>query len=403
MRFATFIIAFYFLFAQTQAYAINLNKGNIVNATMRNGGSLLVKTGKGALVLAGGGGVGYAIRTAIDLCKNNKKFCSELIGESIEELLEDEQTLCIYAYEYKGGYYSVSEYLEKFSEEFDVTANTRYRLKPHADVHDRLVQFGQKAVNDYEQLDNNDYNDWHFVTSVNIFYEIHIFNNGQKGNVLTHQSTSSSLYVKCSEEPTESEKIDALVQRLTDKQLTTIVNNYYNNGNGIDVDEFCKRDDVICKDQGEGDEGDDYPRWEKINGRRCLVNKDREIIRCEDEPSKADNDNNKGEKLFCDTTDFTKKVCDFIDWMQDDDTRHDDTKVQVQDLAKDKAIDKDRINFSASCPADTTFTMSFAGATVNPTISYKNFCEAMIKLKPFIIGLSSISGVLIIAGGRRGI
>ena len=201
----------------------------------------------------------------------------------------------------------------------------------------------------------------------------------------------------------EDELVEKIANRLTDKQLTTIVNNYYNNGNGIDVDEFCKRDDVICKDQGEGDEGDDYPRWEKINGRRCLVNKDREIIRCEDEPSKADNDNNKGEKLFCDTTDFTKKVCDFIDWMQDDDTRHDDTKVQVQDLAKDKAIDKDRINFSASCPADTTFTMSFAGATVNPTISYKNFCEAMIKLKPFIIGLSSISGVLIIAGGRRGI
>lgn len=367
MRFATLLITFYFLFAQTQAYAIDLNKGNVLSASAKNGGSLLVKGGK---VIKGFGVMGV-IQQAVRFCWQNKKTCGALIGigaEALDDLLEDNNACPTGSY---AKYYAFRDHVNGpnyVSEHYDSASDAcNIRVSRLGGINPKLTE----AI-DYSGGFKCTYQKDNEEISYLIRHECSVLN--------------------------EDELAEKIANRLTDQQLTTIINNYYNNGNGIDVDEFCQRKDVICKNQGEGEEGDDYPRWETINGRRCLVNKDKTIIRCDDEPISDNND-----KHFCDTTDLTKKVCNFIDWMQETDTRSDDTNVQLQDLAKDKTINKDRVNFSASCPSDVKFTMSFAGATVTPTISYKNFCQAMIKLKPFIIGLSGISGVLIIAGGRRGI
>lgn len=370
MRFSTLLITFYFLFAQTQAYAIDLNKGNVLSASVKNGGSLLVK-GKGlGRTLIKGGVAGFIIQQAVNLCLNNIESCSNLLEIDLDELLHNNDNVCS-----SGSYPMYHAYR-------DIIWDT-YRSDYY---HSPLAVCEGETKNKWGGINPK------LSGELGSFECSYVDKDGH--------IRGFSIGFDC-KKLSEDELAEKIVNRLTDDQLTIIINNYYNNGNGIDTEELCKQKDVVCKNQE--DDTDDYPRWETINGRRCLVNKDKKIIRCEDEPIKDNNDKGNDDKHFCDTTDLTKKVCNFIDWMQETDTRSDDTNVQLQDLAKDKTINKDRVNFSASCPSDIKFTMSFAGATVTPTISYKNFCQAMIKLKPFIIGLSGISGVLIIAGGRRGI
>lgn len=100
---------------------------------------------------------------------------------------------------------------------------------------------------------------------------------------------------------------------------------------------------------------------------------------------------------LCTTSEFTRKVCDWIDWTQKDYGSDNDTKIQVTDLTKQlPPIDTNRIKFNGQCPPAETQNIRLMGASVNIKIKYDHYCEFMIKFKPFAIGLASISAVLII-------
>lgn len=100
---------------------------------------------------------------------------------------------------------------------------------------------------------------------------------------------------------------------------------------------------------------------------------------------------------LCTTSEFTRKVCDWIDWTQKDYGSDNDTKIQVTDLTKQlPQIDTNRIKFNGQCPPAETQNIRLMGASVNIKIKYDHYCEFMIKFKPFAIGLASISAVLII-------
>lgn len=107
------------------------------------------------------------------------------------------------------------------------------------------------------------------------------------------------------------------------------------------------------------------------------------------------------EPLFCDSSEFTKKVCDWIDWTQTEHDEPDAGKVDIKDKSEDLSIDNDRIDFSNQCPAPTPIVTSVGGFPVSTELNYQPLCDFFTMLNPFVIGMGGISSALIIAGGAR--
>ena len=114
-------------------------------------------------------------------------------------------------------------------------------------------------------------------------------------------------------------------------------------------------------------------------------------------------DSDGDEPLFCDSYKFTKKVCDWIDWTQEehDEPEPDSGKVDIIDKSEDLSIDNDRIDFSNQCPAPTPINTSVGGFPVSTELNYQPLCDFFTMLNPFVIGMGGISSALIIAGGAR--
>lgn len=108
-----------------------------------------------------------------------------------------------------------------------------------------------------------------------------------------------------------------------------------------------------------------------------------------------------GEPLFCDSSEFTKKVCDWIDWTQTEHDEPDAGKVDIKDKSEDLSIDNDRIDFSNQCPAPTPINTSVGGFPVSTELNYQPLCDFFTMLNPFVVGMGGISSALIIAGGAR--
>lgn len=109
--------------------------------------------------------------------------------------------------------------------------------------------------------------------------------------------------------------------------------------------------------------------------------------------------------LFCNQSDFTRKICDWIDWTQEkpDDLKPDAGKVDVIDKSKDLTINENRIDFSNQCPPPTPINLTVMGFGYTEELSYQPMCDFFAMLNPFIVGMGGISSALIIAGGvRRG-
>lgn len=114
-------------------------------------------------------------------------------------------------------------------------------------------------------------------------------------------------------------------------------------------------------------------------------------------------DSDGDEPLFCDSSEFTKKVCDWIDWTQTehDEPEPDSGKVDIKDKSEDLSIDNDRIDFSNQCPAPTPINISVGGFPVSTELNYQPLCDFFTMLNPFVVGMGGISSALIIAGGAR--
>ena len=112
-------------------------------------------------------------------------------------------------------------------------------------------------------------------------------------------------------------------------------------------------------------------------------------------------DSDSDEPLFCDSSEFTKKVCDWIDWTQKPHDKPDSGNVDIIDKSEGLNIDQNRIDFTNQCPAPTPINISVGGFPVSTELNYQPLCDFFIMLNPFVIGMGGISSALIIAGGAR--
>ena len=114
-------------------------------------------------------------------------------------------------------------------------------------------------------------------------------------------------------------------------------------------------------------------------------------------------DSEGDEPLFCDSSEFTKKVCDWIDWTQTehDEPESDSGNVDIIDKSEGLNIDQNRIDFTNQCPAPTPINTSVGGFPVSTELNYQPLCDFFTMLNPFVIGMGGISSALIIAGGAR--
>lgn len=112
-------------------------------------------------------------------------------------------------------------------------------------------------------------------------------------------------------------------------------------------------------------------------------------------------DSDSDEPLFCDSSEFTKKVCDWVDWTQEEHDEPDAGKVDITDNSKDLNIDQNRIDFINQCPAPTPINTSVGGFPISTELNYQPLCDFFTMLNPFVIGMGGISSALIIAGGAR--
>lgn len=114
---------------------------------------------------------------------------------------------------------------------------------------------------------------------------------------------------------------------------------------------------------------------------------------------KLDKVNENLEKMQkCNETEFNKKVCDFVDWFQDEPTLTDEPKPPVKDI---DAESSNKIDMSGSCPAPYEINFSVFGHSQNNSISYQPLCDALEMLKPIFVGAGALSSMFILMGYSR--
>lgn len=114
---------------------------------------------------------------------------------------------------------------------------------------------------------------------------------------------------------------------------------------------------------------------------------------------KLDKVNENLEKMQkCNETEFNKKVCDFIDWFQDEPTLTDEPKPTIKDI---DAESSNKIDMSGSCPAPYQINFSVFGYSQDNSISYQPLCDALEMLKPIFVGAGALSSMFILMGYSR--
>ncbi len=105
---------------------------------------------------------------------------------------------------------------------------------------------------------------------------------------------------------------------------------------------------------------------------------------------------------------WAKVVCDFIDYAKQAPDAPQSGKVTI--TQKDVGdypelsgidIDKNRLNWSAACPAPYTFDAGVLGQHMTFSFSYDPFCQALAKIRPVVIAMSYLSGAYIVVGAGR--
>lgn len=109
-------------------------------------------------------------------------------------------------------------------------------------------------------------------------------------------------------------------------------------------------------------------------------------------------DSDSDEPLFCDSSEFTKKVCDWIDWTQEEPEEVTPEQIDIKDV---EAENSNKINMLGECPAPYELNFSVLGYEQNHSISYEPLCGALVLLKPIFVGSGALSGMFILMGYSR--
>jgi len=228
------------------------------------------------------------------------------------------------------------------------------------------------------------------------------------------------------------DELTALAKKIAEKMDDDDIKNYYNTkyddiiinnnhyyGDEINretnIDKYCESNacNEISKEI-EQDIKDKKYDIDDVNEKNCTMEENTgKYIACnmtinnEEEntqtPPKDDTDTPKKEDddpLSCDSSKFHKKICEWMDWTQDDLEVPDEDKPKIKDLSDDLQIDKNRVNFGRACPVGDNLALSLHGISISHQISYQGLCDAFTTMRPFIIGIGGIISVMII-GGRR--
>lgn len=430
MRKFVFLFSFIFLFVQSvQNASAFAPLVGVAGATLRGGGVVLTKGATGAKILKGVNTVFQA--GVITWCLKNQKKCLDLGGDVAEDIInagDDDKTSCIVRF--GGDKLTMSAFISSVSKTED---RGSYTIKYYS------ISSTTSELKRYQgyALDQASGNDWSFINGQ---YPLGFTTTDKvSGDTSDGQDTYYvSVWYKCgaSDNDKSEDLFDAIKDKVSDDEAKEIINNYYNETeNTFNIEKYCATSNAcldIDNDFSKELNTKDYD-YTKISKENCELENDK-IVSCEkakktklDDDDDSDNinrddkkdkdddsndinnsdntnkkdDDSDNQKIKCNSSEFHKKVCDFIDWYQDDDLNaDDDTKVKVKDLSDDLKIDDDRIKFGYSCPVPDSFSFSLFSKTFTYSISYNGLCDSFLKLRPFIIALSYIIGGMIVLGRK---
>lgn len=385
MRLFVFVLSIALIVSTTYAHAIVWLPA-VSGAVIRTAAGHYMKVASkkalaGSLFVAGG----YGTNFAVNYCKKNKQKCKDWVGDVAETFFDDDTD--------------------------DTNGNSNHYICNISGTDRHFVDL--QAVNEFHCSLNKQQ-----TRGIKIYS--HQFHNNKEFVQFYSYCNNTHTVLSChrsKDKELTKEQVQKIIERIKDDDPDYIINNY---GDTINIEQYCS---AHACDELTAEFGDEVMKnkskydIDKINKANCEVENNKikscknakkdkdeqETEQTDEQQTEGQGDKGDQDPIECDASAFHKKVCDFIDWYQDDTDLDDDTKVKVTDLSDELQLDKNRIKFTAQCPADKTFKMAYAGVEVSPTISYKSLCDGFIMLKPFIIGLSGIAAALIVTvGGRRG-
>lgn len=446
MRFAVFVFSLVLVVMPAYVHAIVFVPA-VTGALVRTAGGAVVKVANKKTLA--GVAVSLGVPVAIDYCKKNKQKCKDWVGDVAETFFDDDNTDdgCHTYLIYQGARTStkstnlsavvqaeVDNAMQRSKKDYG-GLNLSYvsHEQDFSDIQEQSDRAVQRHLSQYRKTKSSG------AVSVNSKQNLidtsYVSSDGKTRHVKLSYSVSLTTYIACNDADNDR-KLDELglpsrhqkqeekkqaaqkiIERIKDNDPDYIINNY---GDQINIGQYCS---AHACDELTAEFGDEVMKnkskydIDKINKANCEVENNKikscknakkdkdeqETEQTDEQQTEGQGDKGDQDPIECDASAFHKKVCDFIDWYQDDTDLDDDTKVKVTDLSDGLQLDKNRIKFTAQCPADKTFKMAYAGVEVSPSISYRSLCDAFIMMKPFIIGLSGIAAALIVTvGGRRG-
>lgn len=157
-------------------------------------------------------------------------------------------------------------------------------------------------------------------------------------------------------------------------------------------------DDINDENCDKNEKGE-YDKCGKDRDKKDGEDDDEEKKEDEDEEDKDKKKDDEDELIDCKASEFHKKVCDWIDWTQEEHEPKTNTKVDVDEPELPK-IDDDKIKFRHQCPEPKQININVVGYDYEAELNYEPLCEFFSELKPFVVGMGWFGGAFIIAGRR---
>lgn len=441
MRILVYLLSLLMVFAPTySAYASGITKGQIIQ--MGKKGAALVRTGAGVAVKVGKVSRALTPVGSIVWCVSNKK-CKDKIDDAYEiacdisgvctvERKENDipDEYCMLYSSQGSGYrydlnevaqFGMSKLQQKYpTKELVLSARSLSAMQKYTQqIFDKkelvsnqyyIVQVMEKNGNLYQDSSNDLY----------IYYTIQKNDTCDPGNARADsEENRKKLLNEVAKKIAENMDDDDIKNYYNTKYDDIIINNNHYYGDEINketnIDKYCESN--ACHEISKEIEKDINEKKydiDDVNEKNCTIEESTgKYIACsitinneeenETQPDDTEQTTDKKEDddpLSCDSSRFHRKICDWMDWTQDDLDAQDDGKAVIKDLSKDLEIDDDKIKFGRACPSGPIVNISFAGVSVSHDISYEGLCGAFEKMRSFVIGIGGIVSVMII-GGRR--
>lgn len=277
--------------------------------------------------------------------------------------------------------------------------------------------------------------------SISMEYDYSTFNGSwSKPEKYTHSINPYAVKLECPNSNkrylTDEEIAKYVKKHATGDDITNIYNYDYSQHQNITVNNKTETGDTINNQKNKFDKSEnekttsenatqkmkgkhkDYD-IDDINDENCDKNEKGEYDKCgkdrdkkedDEEEKKDDEDKDKDKKeddedelISCKTSDFHKKICKFIDDMDEflDDT--DDKNTQLKKPDDDPEPVSTKISFGGGCPPNTVININYLGISKNIVLFESvRFCEFLDDfVKPSVIVISSLWAVYILRGSNN--